>query len=73
MKTASTTNLDRNRALIIRRTIMNGMGKMRRSVSKLAQVTHISISPILVRPMQCKPPNVLDLKVFPVCGGHMKI
>lgn len=73
VKTASTTNRDRRRALIILRTIMKGMGRIKRSVNKFAQVTQINISPILWRPMQCSPPNVLGFHVLPVSGGQMKM
>ena len=46
---------------------------MRTSVSKLAHVTQISISPMRWRPMQCRFPNVLGFHVFPVCGGQVKM
>lgn len=73
VKTARTTSRDRNLALIMRRTMMNGIGNIRRSVSRFAQVTQINISPIRCRPMQCNPPKVRGFQVFPVCGGQMKM
>lgn len=73
VKTASTTNLDRKRALIILRTMMKGMGKMSTSVRRLAQVIQISISPMRCRPIHFNPPNVRSFQVFPVCGGQIKI
>lgn len=73
VKTASTTSLDRMRALIILRTMMNGIGKMRRSVSRLAQVTQIIISPIRWRSRHFRFPKVRGFHVFPVNGGHMKM
>jgi hypothetical protein len=73
VKTASTTILDRNRALIILRTMMKGIGNMSKSVRRLAQVTHMSISPMRCRPIHFNPPNVLGFQVFPVCGGQIKM
>lgn len=73
VKTASTTSRERSLALIMRRTMMNGIGKIRRSVRRLAQVTHMSISPMRWRSRQCRPPKVLGFHVFPVCGGQMKM
>ena len=73
VNTARTTSLDRRRALIILRTIMKGMGKINRSLMRLAHVTHMSISPIRCRPMQRSPPKVVGFQVLPVCGGQVKM
>jgi hypothetical protein len=73
VKTTSTTKRDLSRALIILRTMMNGIGRIKTSVSRFAHVTQISISPILCLPMQCNPPNVLGFHVLPVRGGQMKM
>lgn len=46
-KTANTTKRDRSRALIILLTMMKGIGRIRMSEIRLAQVTQMSISPCL--------------------------
>jgi hypothetical protein len=73
VKTTSTTRRDLSRALIILRTMMKGIGRIRTSVSRFAQVTQINISPILCLPMQCNPPKVLGFQVLPVKGGQMNM
>ena len=73
VKTANTTSRDRKRALIIRRTMMKGIGKMSKSVRRLAQVTQRSILPIEGRSMHLRLPNVRGFHVFPVSGGQIKM
>ena len=63
----------RKSVFINSRMMKNGMGKIKRSVTRLAQLIKSNVAPCSSRPKHCRPPNVVAAHVLPVRGGQMKM